>query len=79
VKESVGAKAEIEGREDEFRKKGKLKQKHVPTAANLAKIGFEIAEHDARVRNVEDRELGDALRMDDGDAPGDGSAPIVAG
>ena len=30
------------------------------------------------MRNVEDGELGDALRMQEGDAPGDGGAPIVA-
>ena len=31
------------------------------------------------MRNVEDGQLGDALRMEEGNAPGDGGAPIVAG
>jgi hypothetical protein len=31
------------------------------------------------VRDVEDGELGDALGVEEGDAPGDGGAPVVAG
>lgn len=31
------------------------------------------------MRDVEDGELGDALRTEEGDAPRDGGAPIVAG
>jgi len=30
------------------------------------------------MRNVEDGKLGDALRMQEGDTPGDGGAPVVA-
>lgn len=56
-----------------------MEEKHVPTPAKLAAVCFQVAKHDARVRNVEDGKLGDALRMDEGDAPRDGSAPIVTG
>jgi hypothetical protein len=31
------------------------------------------------MRNIEDGKLGDALRMQQGDTPGDGGAPVVAG
>jgi hypothetical protein len=56
-----------------------LEEKHVPAAAKLAAVCFQVAAHDARVRDVEDSELGDALRMEERDAPRDGGAPIVAG
>jgi len=56
-----------------------LEKKHVPTAAKLAAVCLQVAAHDARVRDVEDGELGDALRMAESDAPRDGGAPIVAG
>jgi len=56
-----------------------LEEKHIPTAAKLAEICFEVAAHDARVWDVEDGELGDALRVEQGDAPSDGGTPIVAG
>jgi len=35
--------------------------------------------HHRRMRDVEDGELGDALRMQEGGAPGNCGAPIMAG
>lgn len=56
-----------------------MEEKHVPTATELAAIGIEVAAHDAGVRDVEDGEFGDALRVEEGEAPGDGGAPIMTG
>ena len=56
-----------------------MEEKHVPTAPKLAPICFQIAAHDARVRDVEDGELGDALRVEESGAPRDSRAPIVSG
>jgi len=56
-----------------------LEEEHVPTATDLVEVGSEVAEHDAGVRDVEDGEFGDALRVEEGGAPGDGGAPVVAG
>ena len=56
----------------------KLKEEHVPTAEELTRTRAEESAHHGRVRAVEDHELGDALRMQEGGAPGDGSAPIVS-
>jgi hypothetical protein len=79
VDEGPDAQAEIIGGENKFGKPRKLKEKHVPTATNLVKIGAEIAEHDAGVRDVENGEFGDALRVEEGCGPGDGGAPVVTG
>lgn len=64
--------------EGSFRKPGELEEKHVPTAAKLAAIGFQKAAHDGRMRDVEDGEFGDTMRMEERHAPGNGGAPIVA-
>ena len=88
VGESVGAagadkradaEAEIESGECGFGDPRELEEKHVPTAAKLPSVCLQVAAHDARVRDVEDGELGDALRMEESDAPRDSGAPIVAG
>lgn len=76
--ERIDAEAEVKSGERRFREPGQLEEKHVPTATALAAIGPEVAEHDAGVRDVENGELGDAVGMEDGSAPGDGSAPVVA-
>lgn len=73
------AETEVECGEDRFREHGELEKKHVPTAADLAKVGSEVTKHDAGVRDVEDGEFGDALRVEEGGAPSDGGAPVVAG
>ena len=44
----------------------------------LAAICFQVAAHDARVRDVENGEFGDALRVEEGEAPRYGSTPIMA-
>lgn len=61
-----------------FGKPRELEEKHVPTAAKLAAIGFQKAAHDGGMRDVEDGKLGDAMRMEEHHAPRDGGAPIVA-
>jgi hypothetical protein len=73
------AEAEIESGECGLGNKGKLEEKHVPTAAKLAAVCFQVAAHDARVGDVENGELRDALRMEESDAPRNSGAPIVAG
>jgi len=73
VRESVGAagadkradaEAEIEHGERRFWNKRELEEEHVPTAAKLPAVCLQIAAHDARVRDVEDGELGDAMRVE---------------
>ena len=61
-----------------FGKPRELEEEHVPTAAKLAAIGFQKAAHDGGVRDVEDGEFGDTMRMEERHAPGNGGAPIVA-
>lgn len=61
-----------------FGKPEELEEEHVPTAAKLAAIGFQKAAHDGGVRDVEDGEFGNTMRMEERHAPGNGGAPIVA-
>lgn len=79
TQQRINAEAKVERRESSLRKPGKLKEKHVPTTAELAKVSAEIAEHHAGMRDVEDSELGDALGVEDRGAPRDGGAPVVTG
>ena len=79
VEERVRAKAEVEGGEKRFRQPGELEEKHVPTAEELTRMRAEEFAHHRRMRDVEDGELGDALRMQEGGAPGNCGAPIMAG
>lgn len=55
-----------------------MEEKHVPAATKLAAICFQVAAHDARVRDVENGEFGDALWVEERDAPRYGGAPIMA-
>ena len=73
VRESVGAagadkradgEAEIEHGERGFWNKRELEEEHVPTAAKLLAVCLQVAAHYARVRDVEDGELGDAMRVE---------------
>jgi hypothetical protein len=68
----------MEGSKGGFGKPGELEEKHVPTAAKLATIGFQKAAHDGGMRDVEDGKFGDKMRMEKRYAPRDGGAPIVA-
>src|SRR5258708_14459789 len=72
------ADAEVKSGENRFRQPGQLKEEHVPTAEKLARPCAEEFAHHRRMRDVEDNELGDALRMKQGSAPGDGCAPIMS-
>ena len=73
------ADAEVESGENAFRQPGELKEEHVPAMEELARTRAEEFAHHGRMRNVEDNEFGDALRMKQGGAPGDGGAPIMSG
>ncbi len=77
--EGANGEAVLKRAEGGFRKEWQLEEKHVPTAAKLAEICFEIANHDAGVGDIDDGEFGDALRVEEGGAPGNGGAPVMAG
>src|SRR5258708_27336208 len=73
------ADAEVKSGENRFRQPGQLKKEHVPTAEKLARPRAEEFSHHRRMRDVEDEQLGDALRMKKGGAPGNRGAPIMSG
>ena len=73
------ADAKIEGGEDGFGQDGELKEKDVPASEKLAQAGVEEFAHHGGMRDVENREFSDALRMQEGGAPGNGGTPIVPG
>src|SRR5258708_29853312 len=73
------ADAEVKSGENRFRQPGQLKEEHVPAAEKLARPCAEEFSHHRRMRNIEDSEFGDALRMKQGGAPGNGGAPIMSG
>ena len=79
IHQSADAEAEIVGRENEFGEPRKLEKEHVPTTADLAEIGTKVAVHNTGMRDVEDGEFSDALRVEESGGPGDGGAPVVAG
>ena len=78
AEECTRADAEIEGGEKCFREPRKLEKEHVPTAEKLTRTRAEEFAHHRGMRNVEDDEFGDALRMKQGGAPGHGGAPIMS-
>src|SRR5216684_4756738 len=65
--------------EQSFRQEGNLKKEYVPTAAHLPPVAHEKAAHDRRMRYIENRKLGDPLRMRQSRAPRHRRAPIVSG
>lgn len=71
--------AEIKSREKRFRQPRELEEKHVPAAEKLARPRAEELAHHGRVRDVEDNKFGNALRMQQGGAPGDGGSPVMSG
>ena len=56
-----------------------MKKEHVPATEELTRIGADKFAHDRWMGNVENGEFGDALRLKQSSAPGNGGAPIVAG
>ena len=73
------ADAEVKSGENRFGQPGELEEEHVPAAEDLARTRSEEFAHHRRMRDVEDDELGDALRMKQGGAPGNRGAPIMSG
>src|SRR6202521_1810631 len=57
------ANAEVVGGEKCLRQPGELEEEHVPTAKELTRTRAEEFAHHRRMRNVEDSQLGDALRV----------------
>jgi len=57
VDERADAETVVECGEGGFWKQGELEEEHVPTAAELAEICFEVADHDGGMRDVEDGEF----------------------
>src|SRR2546425_6252447 len=77
VEKRAGAHAETEGCEKGFRQPGKLKKEDIPASEHLAQARPHEFAHHRGVRDIEDYEFGDALRMNQRRTPCDGSAPIV--
>lgn len=71
------ADLKVIGREESFGQPRELKEKHVPTSAELPKARTEKLAHHGGVGDIDDHELGDALRVEDCRAPCHGGAPIV--
>src|SRR5260370_28420649 len=72
------ADEEVKSGENRFRQPGQLKEEHVPTAEKLARPCAEKFSHHRRMRNVEDSEFGNALRMKQSGAPRNGGPPIMS-
>lgn len=79
AQERSGANPEMESREDGFRQPGELEEKHVPTAKDLPTARCQESAHHGRMRNIENHQFANALRMTQSRAPSDGGAPIVPG
>src|SRR5258708_15881071 len=78
AEECTRADAESESGEKCLRERRKLEKEDVPTAEKLTRTRAEEFAHHRGMRNVEDDEFGDALRMKQGGAPGHGGAPIMS-
>src|SRR5712692_1434451 len=79
VEKGTHADAEVESGENGFRQPGELEEEHVPTAEHLTRTRTDEFAHHGRMRDVENDELGDALRMQEGGAPGNRGPPIMPG
>src|SRR5260370_29882414 len=71
------ADAIVERGEKGLRQPRELKEEHVPTAEQLTRARAEEFAHHRGMRDVEDRELGDALRTQKSGGPCNGGAPIM--
>jgi hypothetical protein len=72
------AHVEVESGEKGFRQPRELEEKHVPTAEKLTRTRAEEFAHHRGMRDVENHEFGEALRMKQSGAPRDGSSPIMS-